>query len=59
LVKAESNPKTLTGVISDSTVYTLTGHQPELDQLAGQTVTETGKLSGSTSTIESVTKVKK
>ena len=90
--KAQSNPKTLTGVISDSmcgathmikdkspaectrmcvkdgqsysllvgkNVYTLTGHQPELDQLAGQTVTVTGKLNGNAFTVESVTPVKK
>jgi hypothetical protein len=90
--KAQSNPKTLTGVISDSMcgathmikdkspaectrmcvkdgqsysllvgkdMYTLTGHQPELDQLAGQTVTVTGKLNGNTLAVESVTKVKK
>ena len=90
--KAQSNPKALTGVISDSMcgathmvkdktpaqctrmcvkdgqsysllagkdAYTLTGHQPQLDQLAGQTVTVTGKLNGNTFTVESVTPVKK
>ena len=40
-------------------VYTLSGHQPELDQLAGQTVTVTGKLNGNTLTVESVAPVKK
>ena len=90
--KAQSNLKTLTGVVSDSmcgathmlkdkipaectrlcvkdgqsyallvgkNVYTLTGHQPELDQLAGQTVTVTGKLSGNTFAVESVAPAKK
>jgi hypothetical protein len=90
--KAQSNPKTLTGVISDSmcgathmikdkspaectricvkdgqsysllvgkAAYTLTGHQAELDRLAGQTVIVTGKLNGNTLTVESVTPAKK
>ena len=89
--KAQANPNTLTGVISDSmcgathmlkdkspaecvricvkdgqsysllvgkNVYTLTEHQSELDQLAGQTVTVTGKLNGNTFTVESVTPVR-
>lgn len=89
--KAQSNPKTLTGIVSDSmcvathmlkdkspaectrlcvkdgqsyallvgkNVYTLTGHQRELDQLAGQTVTVTGRLNGNTFEVESVTPVK-
>jgi hypothetical protein len=90
--KGQSNPKTLTGVISDSMcgathmlkdksatectricvkdgqsysllvgkdLYALTGHQAELDQLAGQKVTVTGKLNGNTLTVESVTPIKK
>lgn len=40
-------------------VYALTGHQSEFDQLAGQTVTVTGKLHGSTFSVESITPVKK
>jgi hypothetical protein len=91
-LEAQSNHKTLTGVISDSMcgathmikdksaaectrmcgkdgqsysllvgkdVYTLAGHQTDLDQLAGQTVTVTGKLNGNTFVVESVIPVKK
>jgi hypothetical protein len=40
-------------------MYTLTGHQPEVDKLAGQTVTVTGTLNGNTFTVDSITPVKK
>ncbi len=40
-------------------MYTLTGHQPELDKFASQTVTVTGTLNGNTFTVDSVTPVKK
>ena len=40
-------------------VYTLAGHQTDLDQLAGQTFTVTGKLNGNTFVVESVIPVKK
>lgn len=40
-------------------VYTLQGHEPELDKLAGQRVSIQGKLSGETLTVSSVTPAKK
>jgi len=39
-------------------VYTLEGHQAELDKLAGARATVKGKVSGDTVTIESVTAAK-
>lgn len=41
-------------VVGDK-VYTLSGHEPELDKLAGQRVNVTGKLSGDTVSVSSVT----
>ena len=40
-------------------VYTLQGHEPELDKLAGQRVSIQGKLSGDMLTVSSVTSAKK
>lgn len=40
-------------------VYTLQGHEPELDKLAGQRVNIQGKLTGETLTVSSVTPAKK
>ena len=40
-------------VVGDK-VYTLTGHEEELDKLAGQKVTVTGKVKGETVEVASV-----
>ena len=41
-------------LVSGDKVYTLKGSTKELDKYAGQSVTVTGKLSGNTFTVESV-----
>lgn len=46
-------------LLAGKDMCTSTGHQPELDQLAGQTAIVTGKLNGNTLTVESVAPVKK
>ena len=40
-------------------VYTLEGHEQELDKMAGQNVTVTGKLTGETVAVSSVAPAKK
>ncbi len=45
-------------VVGKKDVYTLEGHEAELDKLAGQRVTVQGKLSGETLTVSSVTPAK-
>jgi hypothetical protein len=40
-------------------VYTLKGHEADLDKLAAQTVTVTGTVNGRTVTVESVAPTKK
>lgn len=43
---------------ADKKLYTLEGHEAELDKLAGQKVTVKGHLKGETVTLESVTPAK-
>jgi hypothetical protein len=45
-------------LISGGKVYTLKGSAKELDKYAGKNVTVTGKLSGTTFTVESVSAAK-
>lgn len=46
-------------LVVDKNLYTLTGHEAELDKLAGQTVTVQGALSGNTLKVTSVAPAKK
>ncbi len=46
-------------IVVGGKVYALNGHEQDLDKLAGQRVKVTGKLSGDTVSVSSVTVVKK
>jgi|SRR5215469_15531909 len=46
-------------LVAGNKVYTLEGHESELDKLAGQRVTVAGKLTGDTLAVSSVTPAKK
>jgi hypothetical protein len=45
-------------LVVDQKVYTLEGHEAELDKLAGERATVKGKVSGNTVSVESVTAAK-
>jgi hypothetical protein len=46
------------GLLSDGKVYTLKGDAKQIDKYAGESVTVTGKIEGSTVTVNSISEAK-